>query len=189
MMASAKAKCALRLVLAGALLASVELLAPDDALAQLCSDGTTTFTKTDSPDPVAPGGTLTYTINMNLGTTTGSNGAVGDPVPAQTSFVSMTGPGGWSCSVLFGTPTCTNAGSFSGLQTFTMVVSVAPTATGTITNTADAAFTSAGQVTCAATATTIAGAVPALPAVAAVLLGLLLLATGVWFSRRRSASA
>lgn len=54
-------------------------------------------TKTDSPDPVLPGGTITYTITVhNAGPNAASNVFVGDNVPANTTFVGMqqtSGPG------------------------------------------------------------------------------------------------
>ncbi len=60
-----------------------------------------TITKTDAPDPVAPGQNITYTITVN-----NPNAAIvvnpavlTDPIPAGTTFVSVAGPAGWTCSL------------------------------------------------------------------------------------------
>ncbi len=52
-------------------------------------------TKTDSPDPVAAGANLTYTITVqNLGPSTAPNVSLSDTLPAGTTFVSLIGAGG-----------------------------------------------------------------------------------------------
>jgi uncharacterized repeat protein (TIGR01451 family)/fimbrial isopeptide formation D2 family protein len=54
--------------------------------------------KTDSVDPVSPGGTLIYTLTVtNNGPSVASNVRVADPLPAGTTFVSSTATG-WSCT-------------------------------------------------------------------------------------------
>lgn len=107
-------------------------------------------TKTDAPDPVTPGGTLTYTIAVaNAGPTAAANVALSDAVPAGTTFVSFTAPAGWTSTTPpsggTGTVTATNPSLASGAnETFTLVVQVAPGAAGgsTITNTASVSTTS-----------------------------------------------
>src|SRR5262249_16309746 len=54
-------------------------------------------TKSDSPDPVAAGGNITYAVNLtNNGPGSASNATVADAVPANTTFVSATAPAGWT---------------------------------------------------------------------------------------------
>src|SRR3989441_189400 len=102
------------------------------------------ITKTDSPDPVTPGGTLTYTISVSNG---GPNAAatvkMDDVLPALTTFQSVTPPAGWSCTNppvgSTGTVSCTTASLPNGaIAGFTIVVQVsASTPDGTvISNTA-----------------------------------------------------
>jgi len=87
-------------------------------------------TKLDSPDPVNPGANITYTITV-------SNAAGGhvteavtltDALPAGTTFVSLSTPAGWSCSMPAvggtGTVTCSNATFAIGNGVFTLVVAV-----------------------------------------------------------------
>jgi uncharacterized repeat protein (TIGR01451 family) len=56
------------------------------------------ITKLDSPDPVAPGGLLTYILTVdNVSSTVATNVVITDPLPAGTSFVScLASPG--TCS-------------------------------------------------------------------------------------------
>src|SRR2546425_480138 len=50
--------------------------------------------KTDSPDPVAAGGTLTYTLSYsNTGNANATGVVLADTVPANTTFVSATAGG------------------------------------------------------------------------------------------------
>lgn len=95
--------------------------------------------KADAPDPVAAGTDLTYTITVeNDGPDAAGNVTMTDPLPAGTTFQSITVPVGWSCDTpavgTGGTVTCIRA-SFpnGGSSTFTIVVRVDPaTPTGTI---------------------------------------------------------
>jgi uncharacterized repeat protein (TIGR01451 family) len=101
------------------------------------------ITKTDSPDPVAPGGTLTYHLTVtNNGTpampATTSGVTLTDVLPAGVTLVSAT-PSSGSCS---GTSTITcSLGIFPSGATATVdiVVTVASNASGTLTNTASVA--------------------------------------------------
>jgi len=55
--------------------------------------------KADSPDPVAPGGTITYTITVkNNGPDQASSLEVDDVLPQATTFQSQGVPAGWSCT-------------------------------------------------------------------------------------------
>jgi uncharacterized repeat protein (TIGR01451 family) len=96
-------------------------------------------TKTDSPDPVAIGNDITYTITVtNSGTDTAVNAVLSDTVPANTTFRSITAPAGWSCPTQpavggTGAVSCTNASFAVGSSVFTLVVRVDATTTdGTI---------------------------------------------------------
>jgi uncharacterized repeat protein (TIGR01451 family) len=101
-----------------------------------------TVTKDDTPDPVVAGTNLTYTIEVEL---TGGDGhlvQLNDTLPAGTTFVSFTTPGGWSAT----TPAVGGTGNVNasitdlveGLYSFTLVVQVdAGVSGGTVlTNTA-----------------------------------------------------
>lgn len=93
------------------------------------------LTKTDSPDPVAAGSNLTYTISV---TNTGPDGATGvsvtDTLPAGATFVSATASQGTGCTGA-AIVTC-NLASLANAATATVTIVVTPTAAGTITNSA-----------------------------------------------------
>ncbi|HEV8578166.1 MAG TPA: DUF11 domain-containing protein [Thermoanaerobaculia bacterium] len=106
-------------------------------------------TKVDTPDPVAPGANLTYTITVtNAGPDSASSVEFLDSLPAGTTFDSLSAPGGWTCS----TPAVGSGGAVScsidpfavGSAVFTLVVAVDPTLlTPEITNVAAASSTTA----------------------------------------------
>ncbi len=87
-------------------------------------------TKGDSPDPVAANSDLSYSIAVsNSGPDAASNVSWSDVLPAGTTFVSLSQPGGWTCS----TPPVGAGGSVScslavlasgGSASFTLVVHV-----------------------------------------------------------------
>jgi uncharacterized repeat protein (TIGR01451 family) len=55
-------------------------------------------TITDTPDPVLAGGNISYTITLvNNGPDTAASPALAITVPANTTFVSLTPPAGWTC--------------------------------------------------------------------------------------------
>lgn len=110
--------------------------------------------KTDSPDPVNAGANLTWTITVNnAGPTNASSVSLSDTLPAGTTFVSLSAPGGWLCVTpaigAGGTITCTIASLAPGNAIFTLVAAVgANTAPGTvITNTAVVSSTTADPTT------------------------------------------
>ncbi|MDX1996523.1 MAG: IPTL-CTERM sorting domain-containing protein [Thermoanaerobaculia bacterium] len=106
--------------------------------------GDVAITKTDSPDPVTAGTNLTYAIAVtNGGPDPMADVEWTDTLPAGTTFVSLTSPGGWTCTTpavgVGGTVTCSIASQVAGTANFTLVVAIpAATAAGTvISNTAD----------------------------------------------------
>jgi uncharacterized repeat protein (TIGR01451 family) len=88
------------------------------------------ITKTDSPDPVAAGGNITYTLTVtNAGPSDAAAVALSDAVPANTTFVSFAAPTGWTTA----TPTAGGTGTVTATKTalaasataiFTLVVKV-----------------------------------------------------------------
>jgi uncharacterized repeat protein (TIGR01451 family) len=101
-------------------------------------------TKTDSPDPVQAGATLTYTITVrNNSSVAASEVVLTDVVPAGTTFVSLAAPAGWTTDVpdvgSGGTVSAMRGSLFGGsAEEFTLVVQVGAglTAGTIITNTA-----------------------------------------------------
>ncbi|MGA8764197.1 MAG: hypothetical protein WB562_15120, partial [Candidatus Sulfotelmatobacter sp.] len=95
-------------------------------------------TNAASPNPVVAGGNITYTQTVtNTGSIAANAGSFTEATPANTTFVSITPPAGWSC-VSF-PPVCNNPSVAAGSSgTFTLVYKVnAGTASGTpITDTA-----------------------------------------------------
>ncbi len=92
-----------------------------------------------SPNPVAAGSNITYTqMVTNIGPSAADNATIVAPVPANTTFVSIAVPAGWSCvspgSGGTGNVVCTDVNmAGSTAATFTMIVKVNGTATnGTV---------------------------------------------------------
>ena len=93
-------------------------------------------TKTDSPDPVAVGTPLTYTVGVsNAGPSTATGITLSDTLPAGVTFNSATTTQG-SCSQASGTVTC-SLGSLANTASATVTISVTPQSTGSITNQAN----------------------------------------------------
>jgi uncharacterized repeat protein (TIGR01451 family) len=88
----------------------------------------------DAPDPVASGGTLTYTLEAtNLGPSSSTGVMVTDTLPPVLTLVSAS-PG---CSNVGGTVTCALGGSApNGSQTVTLQAIVNPGTVGSFSNTA-----------------------------------------------------
>jgi len=94
--------------------------------------------KSDSPDPVLVGSTLTYTITVdNLGPSTATNVVVTDELPATVTFDSAT-PSQGSCNPPAGSTLTCDLGSILDGGGATVSVDVTPTAVGIILNTASA---------------------------------------------------
>jgi uncharacterized repeat protein (TIGR01451 family) len=92
------------------------------------------LTKTDAPDPVAPRGTLAYTL---VATNHGTNPAVGagilDTLPADVTFVTASA----GCTHSGGKVDC-DLGTLAPGASATVTIRVTPKRTGVITNTATA---------------------------------------------------
>jgi uncharacterized repeat protein (TIGR01451 family) len=110
-------------------------------------------TQTDMPDPVFLGSNVTYNIAVkNNGPDTATSVTFTDPVPGNTTFVSLSSPLGWDCAG-FGTTSnsCTiGALAANATASFTLVVQVnsnAPAGSNTIQNTASASTASPNDPT------------------------------------------
>jgi uncharacterized repeat protein (TIGR01451 family) len=84
-------------------------------------------TKVDSPDPVIVENNITYTITAaNAGPGSANSVVLSDTLPAGTTFVSVSAPGGWVCDTpavgAGGTVTCDTAAFGPGSAVFTLVV-------------------------------------------------------------------
>ncbi len=92
------------------------------------------ITKTDSPDPVTAGEQLTWTLSVvNHGPSDATGVVVTDTLPAGVTFVSASS----GCTESGGTVTCTVGDLADGASaTLDIVVTVDPSTTGTLTNTA-----------------------------------------------------
>lgn len=113
-----------------------------------------------SPNPVQAGNNITYSqVVTNTGSSAVTNGTFTEATPANTTFVSITPPAGWSCAGFPGSP-CTATTVAAGVSgTFSVVYKVnAGTAAGTAisdTVTVNASNQSFGAS--AATATDVVG--------------------------------
>ena len=90
-------------------------------------------TKTDSPDPVAVGQQLTYTVGVsNAGPSSATGITLTDTLPAGVTFNSAT-PTQGSCSQASGTVTC-SLGTLANAASASVSIKVTPQAEGSITN-------------------------------------------------------
>ena len=93
-----------------------------------------------SPNPVQAGGAITYTqVVTNTGSSAITNGTFTEATPANTTFVSITPPAGWTCIGFPGSP-CTAAtvaagssGTFSVIYTVNAGTTAGTTITDTVT--------------------------------------------------------
>ena len=162
-------------------------------------------TKSASPNPVAAGGNLTYTLGVaNGGPSAAASVSLTDMLPANTTFVSFAAPGGWATMTPAvggtGTVTATNGSLASGgTANFTLVVKVdAGALDGTIiSNTASVASATtdpngndnaaSASATVSATGPPPPAAIPTLSPWALAALALLLAAVGaIGVGRRRA---
>lgn len=101
---------------------------------------------TDAPDPVAAGDTIAYDITVhNAGPNAAGSVSLSDGLPPFTTFVSLSSPGGWSCTTpavgAGGTVTCSIALLPVGDSAFTLTVRTdAATADGTVLGNTATAF-------------------------------------------------
>lgn len=120
---------------------------PLPAAAQMAS---LSIGKAEDVDPVAAGASLTYTVTVsNEGPDDAAGAELSDPLPAGTTFQSLSAPGGWTCTApavgASGTVSCAMDPFAPGSAVFTLVVQVdAGLAAGTVlTNTATVSSTTA----------------------------------------------
>lgn len=93
------------------------------------------ITKTDSPDPVAVGGTLTYTLAVeNLGPNNATGVTVTDTLPSSVTFVSATSADA-TCTNTGRLVTC-DVGTLASGDTVIITITVMPQQDGNITNSA-----------------------------------------------------
>lgn len=94
-------------------------------------------TISDTPDPASVGGDLSYAIGLNnAGPSTATAVTVGDVLPANVRFASLTAPSGWNCTTpavgATGTVSCLSNSVASGASAaFTVMVKVDAAAGGT----------------------------------------------------------
>lgn len=112
-------------------------LANDSAtdVANVISSADISVTNAASPNPVAAGSNITYTqIVTDNGPSAGDNATLVATIPANTTFVSMAAPAGWTCTPGSSNVVCSIVSLVGGTSaTFSLVVKVsAGTANGTI---------------------------------------------------------
>jgi uncharacterized repeat protein (TIGR01451 family) len=111
-----------------------------ESTAYVTPDADLSVTNSDSPDPVSPGGTITYTQTIqNAGPDAALNATFTQTLEPSVGFQSISAPAGWSCTTpavgASGTITCSNASFASGATgNFTVVVTVLASS-GFVTNT------------------------------------------------------
>ncbi|MEO8133758.1 MAG: DUF11 domain-containing protein [Betaproteobacteria bacterium] len=116
------------------------------ATTTVLSDADLTVPILDSPDPVAAGQVLTYTLTVtNNGPGIAQNVVLDDPIPAGTTFASATFNGGGGGSGTCTQPAVGGTGSFNctyatfaagASSNYTLRVNVSAGTTGTVSNTA-----------------------------------------------------
>jgi uncharacterized repeat protein (TIGR01451 family) len=102
-------------------------------------DADISVTNADSPDPVAPGGTITYTQSITNNGPDAANATFSQSLQGSVGFQSLNAPAGWSCTTpavgASGAINCTFASFASGATAnFTLVVTVIASS-GVVTNT------------------------------------------------------
>ena len=126
------------------------------------------ITKMESADPVTAGTSFFYTVTVaNAGPDPADNVSWSDTLPAGTTFVSLSSPGGWTCSTPAagsgGMVSCSIASLSVSSAAFTLTVNVAPAAGAMLSNTANVTTTTADDMSdnSATETTTVAPAPPA----------------------------
>ncbi len=108
-----------------------------------CAVADMVVTNSGTPNPVLPGGNITYTQTVNNnGPQAGLNAVFNEAIPSSTTFVSLAVPSGWTCTTpavgATGNISCTTpTEAANALATFTLVVQVGSGVTNgtTITDT------------------------------------------------------
>ncbi len=128
------------------------------------SASTLSLTKTDSPDPVAPGGTVTYTLTWSVaGTQPVTNLVLTDSLPAEATFVSASNSGAHNGVTPGGTVTWQLGNHVPGdTGTVTLTVTVGSTLSNAVTITNTATLSSAETPSVTATQVTTVTAAPVL---------------------------
>jgi large repetitive protein len=113
--------------------------------AYVTPDAELAITNADSPDPVSPGGTITYTQIVTNNGPNAANATVSQILPGSVGFQSLSSPAGFSCTTpavgASGTITCNNPSFASGgTGTFTLVVTVLASS-GTVVDTVEVSST------------------------------------------------
>jgi uncharacterized repeat protein (TIGR01451 family) len=112
--------------------------------------GTTSVDLTDAPDPVNVGSVLAYTVVIQNAVAGATGAALTFPLPTDTTFSSLSAPGGWSCTTpALGSPgavVCTSATLPEATLTFALNVTVGASyvANSTISATATLTYESDG---------------------------------------------
>jgi uncharacterized repeat protein (TIGR01451 family) len=105
---------------------------------------TLAIAKSASPDPVVPGQTVIYTIQVsNTGAVNATNLTVTDPLPSGLTFASASG-GGWTCNEVSGVVTCTRALLVPGDAPPIVIAARVGVSPGLVTNTASVSGGNAG---------------------------------------------
>jgi uncharacterized repeat protein (TIGR01451 family) len=136
-------------------------------VATVVSTAALSLTNVATPDPVAAGANATFTqVLTNSGPSAADNATLVQAVPANSTFVSMTAPSGWSCTVPpvggTGNVVCTALSMTGGTAaTFSMVAKVnTGVANGTVisdTATASSSVNDPNTTNNTATAATVVG--------------------------------
>ena len=137
-------------------------------VASVVSSADLSVTNTASPDPVAAGSNITYAqVVTNNGPSAADNATLAEAIPANTTFVSLAYPAGWTCVTpavgAAGNVICTDLTLNGGTATtFSLVTKVtAGTANGTVitdTATVSSSATDPNTANNTASASTVVGA-------------------------------
>jgi uncharacterized repeat protein (TIGR01451 family) len=110
-----------------------------ESTAYVTPDADISVTNSDSPDPVSPGATITYTQSITNSGPDAANATFSQVLQSSVGFQSLSAPAGWSCTTpavgASGAINCTFASFASGATAnFTLVVTVIANS-GIVTNT------------------------------------------------------